>query len=131
MSVSVVTTVISLSTLTLATAAFGITAWVANVLATAVATGPGFHLNRRWTWGRLEAGDLWREVTPFWVLSFVGLALSTLAVGITDAWAVHAQLHGVLRSLTISVAHLSGFGALWVVQFVLLDRVVFARDGSA
>ena len=42
MSVSVVTTVISLSTLGIATAVFGIDAWIANMLATAVATVPSY-----------------------------------------------------------------------------------------
>ena len=128
MSVSVVTTVISLSTLTFATVALGLTAWLANVVATAVATGPGYHLNRRWTWGRRDASDPWREIAPFWVLSFLGLALSTVAVGVTDVWASHAHLDGAVRALTVSAAHVSGFGLLWVVQFVLLDRVLFARD---
>src|SRR5262249_29679617 len=116
MSVSVITTVISVSTLALATALFGMTAWIANIVATAVATGPGYSLNRRWTWGLRERSNPWREVVPFWVLSFAGLALSTIAVAWTDAWAVHAQLAGATRTFTIVAAHLSGFGALWIVQ---------------
>jgi putative flippase GtrA len=128
MSVSIVTTVISLATLGLATAVFGVAAWLANVLATGLATGPSYSLNRRWTWGRRGVSDPWREIMPFWVLSFAGLALSTLAVGVADAWAGGAQLSGPLHTGTLLVAHLSGFGALWVVQFVVLDRVLFARD---
>jgi len=128
MSVSIVTTIISLSTLGIATAVFGIAAWLANVLATALATGPSYSLNRRWTWGRRGASHPWREVMPFWVLSFTGLALSTVAVGVADAWAGGAQLTGLLHTGTLLVAHLSGFGALWVVQFLILDRVLFARD---
>jgi putative flippase GtrA len=131
MSVSVITTVISVSTLTLATAVFGITAWIANVIATAAATGPGYHLNRRWTWGLRDRSNAWREVLPFWVLSFAGLALSTIAVAWTDAYAAHAHLAGATRTLTIVVAHLSGFAILWVVQFLLLDRVLFRRPGGS
>jgi putative flippase GtrA len=130
MSVSVITTVISVSTLALATVVFGIIAWVANVVATGVATGPGYYLNRRWTWGLRDRSDLWREMLPFWVLSFAGLALSTVAVAWTDAWAAHAQLTGATRTFTIVAAHLSGFGALWIVQFVLLDRLLFRRSGD-
>ena len=130
MSVSVITTVISVSTLALATALFGVTAWIANIVATAVATGPGYSLNRRWTWGLQERSNPWREVLPFWVLSFAGLALSTIAVAWTDAWAVHAQLAGATRTFTIVAAHLSGFGVLWIAQFVLLDRVLFRRSGE-
>jgi putative flippase GtrA len=125
--VSLITTVISLTTLAAVTLGFGIEAWIANVVATAVATWPSYALNRRWTWNRRDGSDLWREVMPFWALSFAGLVLSTIAVALTDA-----SLHGVhldepLHTGVILVAHLSGFGLLWIAQFLLLDRVLFAR----
>jgi putative flippase GtrA len=127
MSVSVVTTVISLATLVIATAAFGIAAWPANVLATCLATVPSYLLNRRWTWGRRDASNFWREVVPFWCMAFAGLALSTLCVGIADSWAAGAHLTGLLRTVSVVFGHLSGFGVLWVGQFIVLDRLVFAR----
>jgi len=128
MSVSVVTTVISVLTLATATAGFGITAWIANVIATTLATGPSYYLNRRWTWGKTDASDPWREVLPFWILSFAGLALSTIAVAATDAWTAGAHLAPPVHTMTLLFAHLSGFGILWVAQFILLDRVLFGRD---
>ncbi len=126
MGVSVVSTVVCLSTLLFATVGLGIVAWLANIMATSVATVPSYHLNRRWTWGKRDASDLWREVVPFWLLAFAGLVLSTLAVALADAWASGAHLDGPWRAPVVLLAHLSGFGALWVVQFVLLDRVLFA-----
>src|SRR5207245_2849826 len=117
----------SLSTLGIATAVFGVEAWIANVIATAVATVPSYQLNRRWTWGRQGSSDPWREVAPFWLLSFAGLALSTIAVGVTDSWATQMQLAGPVHTIALLVAHLSGFGILWGVQFVVLDRVLFGR----
>ena len=128
MRVSVLTTILSLTTLTVASAGLGITAWVANVLATAIATVPSYHLNRRWTWGRRNASDPWREVLPFWALAFAGLVLSTIFVGIADGWAAGAHLSGAPRSAMVIAAHLSGFGVLWGVQFVLLERVLFGRE---
>jgi putative flippase GtrA len=130
MSVSVLTTVISLTVLTVCTAGLGLIAWAANMMATAVATVPGYHVNRRWTWGRRDASDLWREMLPFWVLAFTGLALSTLAVGVVDSWASGAHLESTTRTAAVLGAHLSGFGALWVVQFILLDRFLFARRSA-
>jgi putative flippase GtrA len=127
MSVSAITTVISVSILTFSTAFLGLAAWLANVVATSVATVPSYHLNRRWTWGRTDASHPFREVLPFWVLAFAGLALSTVAVGVADSWATAAGLAGSVHTATVVAAQLSGFGALWIVQFVLLDRVLFGR----
>ena len=126
-SVSVITTVLCLTLIVVFTAAFGMAAMPANVIATAIATVPSYSLNRRWTWGRTDRSDVWREVVPFWVLSFLGLVLSTITVGMADSWAVHASLAPFLSTIAILVGHLGGWGLLWIVQFVLLDRVLFAR----
>ncbi len=133
LSVSVVTTVISVTTLVLTTAVFGVEAWIANVIATSLATVPSFHLNRRWTWGRTDASDPLREVLPFWIMAFCGLALSTVTVGMADSWAARTQLPASMHLGAILAGHLGGFGLLWVAQFVILDRVLFARPnpGSA
>ena len=107
-SVSVVNTVISLSTLGIATAVLGITAWLANVMATIVATGPSYHLNWRWTWGLRDVSDPWREIMPLWMLSFAGLALSTLVVGVADSWAAGIHVAPVRHTGALLGAHLSG-----------------------
>ncbi len=126
MTVSVFTTFVSISTLVTATMLFGVEAWIANVIATSVATVPSFHLNRRWTWGRRDPAHPWREVVPFWVLAFAGLALSTVTVSIADSWAAHAHASSSFHLVAILAGHLGGFGLLWVAQFVILDRVLFA-----
>jgi putative flippase GtrA len=126
LSVSVVTTIVSVTTLVLATTVLGMVAWAANILATSIATVPSYHLNRRWTWGRRDGSDPWREVLPFWGMAFCGLALSTVTVGIADSWAAHSHLPPVLHLGAVLTGHLGGFGLLWVAQFVILDRVLFA-----
>ena len=64
---------------------------------------------------------------PFWLLSFAGLVLSTLAVALTDSWLHGSHLGEPLHTLVILTAHLSGFGLLWVAEFLLLERVLFAH----
>ena len=127
MSVSVVTTVLSLVSLVVLTVVLGVAAMPANVATTALATIPSYHLNRRWTWGVCGASDMWREIVPFWLLSFAGLALSTITVGMADSWAAGAHLGAPWRTAAVLLGHLGGFGILWVVQFVILDRVLFAH----
>ena len=72
-----------------------------------------------------------REVLPFWVLAFCGLALSTVTVGIADSWASQLHLVPFLHTAAILAGHLGGFGILWIVQFVLLDRVLFGAQPAA
>lgn len=132
MSVSVITTVISFTVIIVATAVFGIVAAVANIIATSIATIPSYSLNRRWTWGLRDRSDPWREVLPFWILAFCGLALSTVTVAIADSWAAHLHLAPPVRTATILAGHLGGFGVLWILQFALLDKVLFrARPENA
>ena len=128
--VSAITTTISLTIIVLATTTLGMAPIGANAVATAVATVPSYSLNRRWTWRLRDRIDPWREVVPFWLLSFCGLALSTVTVGMADSWASHRQLAPVVHTTTTLVGHLAGFGLVWAVQFVLLDRVLFMRPGT-
>ncbi|HEV8115096.1 MAG TPA: GtrA family protein, partial [Acidimicrobiales bacterium] len=50
---------------------------LSTVIAVAVGTGPNYELNRRWTWKKHGPSHLWREIVPFWVMSFIGLVFST------------------------------------------------------
>jgi putative flippase GtrA len=131
LSVSVFTTLVSLGTLASLTAAFGVAAWRANVIATAVGTVPSYQLNRRWVWRRRGASDLRREVAPFWALSAAGLVLSTIAVDRADHVALALGVTGVVRTAGLLAANVTAFGALWVAQFVLLDRVLFRHRPPA
>ncbi|MDQ1521932.1 MAG: hypothetical protein QOI55_3005 [Actinomycetota bacterium] len=125
MSVSVGTTVLSATILVVLSVGLGVPAGTANVIAVLCGIGPSYVFNRRWSWGRDGRGDLVREVAPFWVLSILGLVVSTVAVARVAA--IAATWPAAARSVALPAANVAVFGALWVVQFVLLDRVIF-RD---
>ena len=82
-TVSVIATLTSMAVLGALVASRTVTPGWANVVATAVGTVPSFELNRRWVWGRTGRRSLAAEVGPFALLSFVGLAVSTIAVSST------------------------------------------------
>ena len=131
LSVSVLTTALSLSVLTTLTAAVAVTAWIANVLATAAGTVVSYRLNRQWVWDRHGASDPWREIVPFWALSFAGLLLSTLCVAAADHWATAVHLTGGAHTAVVLAASVGGYAALWIAEFVVLDRLLFgARRAS-
>ncbi len=123
--VSVISTSVSLVVLGVLVGTGALTAGWANVIATSVGTIPSFELNRRWVWGRRGHRSVLAEVGPFCALSFAGLALSTLAVHTAAGWASSAGLGAAARALAADAANVATFGTLWVIQFVLLDRVLF------
>ena len=93
--VSVISTIVSQGTLFIT---FGLLrVWSAvpsNVFANAVATVPSYYLNRSWAWGKTGKSHLWREVVPFWGLSFAGMALSMWTVWIASKWSLqHHYTH--------------------------------------
>ena len=126
-AVSVVATSVSLTVLGVLVWTRAMPATWANVVATAVGTVPSFELNRRWVWGKRGRRSLLGEVGPFCFLSFAGLALSTLAVGAAAGWAASAGVGDTVRTLVVEAANVAAFGSLWVVQFLVLDRVLFGR----
>ena len=128
---SAVSTTIGLSVLAVLVGTGATTAGWANVIATAAGTGPSFEMNRRWVWGKKGHRSLRGEVVPFCILSFVSLAVSTVAVSRVTGWAAAAGLHGTGRAAAAMAANLVSFGAMWVVQYLLLDRILFGRGASA
>ena len=123
--VSLISTSVSLVVLGILVGTGATTAGWANVIATSIGTIPSFELNRRWVWGRHGRRSLLAEVGPFCALSFTGLALSTVAVHVAAGWASGAGLGATARALAADGANVATFGTLWIIQFVLLDRVLF------
>jgi putative flippase GtrA len=129
-TVSIIATVTSMIVLGVLVTATTIPAGWANVIATAVGTFPSFELNRRWVWGKTGKRSMRGEVGPFWILSFAGLALSTLTVSLAAAWAARAGVDATTRTVVIEAASVAAFGSLWVAQFVILDRVLFRHPAN-
>ncbi|MGN6692596.1 MAG: GtrA family protein [Aquihabitans sp.] len=125
-AVSIVATTTSLVVLGALVTTHAMSPGWANVTATAVGTVPSFELNRRWVWHRQGAASTQREVVPFVALSAAGLVLSTLAVTAAGRWTDHAGLAGASRTLVLQCANVAAFGSLWLAQFVILDRILFA-----
>ncbi len=127
-AVSVGTTLLSTAVLATLVVWAGVPAGPANVVAVVSGIVPSYVFNRRWVWGRHGHGDLWSEVVPFWAMSLTGLVASTAAVSAVGAMTVTWSSDG--RAVALAVANAVTFAALWVVQFVLLDRVVFTERST-
>jgi putative flippase GtrA len=125
-AVSAVSTTVSLTVLGVLVATRMLPAGWANLVATAAGTFPSFELNRRWVWGRTGRRSIFAEVGPFCAMTFAGLALSTVAVTFAAAFARSSGFSGGMRTAVIEIANLAAWGTLWLAQFVVLDRVLFA-----
>jgi putative flippase GtrA len=124
-AVSIIATVLSLTILGVLVTTRAMSPGWANVVATAAGVVPSFELNRRWVWGKRGRRSIRREIGPFVSLTAVGLALSTLTVTMTAWWATQWALSGTRRTLAIELANLAAFGSVWLVQYVILDRLLF------
>jgi putative flippase GtrA len=102
----------------------------ANVIATTCGIGPSFELNRRWVWSKRGTRSMVGELLPFCALTFAGLGLSTLSVHMVNTVALGARWSRDGRTVTVEAANVTAFGAVWVVQYVILDRLVFGRAGN-
>jgi putative flippase GtrA len=130
-TVSVISTTVSLTILGTLVATNATTAGWANVIATAVGTVPSFELNRRWVWKKRGRRSVLSEMGPFWVLSFIGLGLSTVAVNMATSWAAAAGLGSTARTLAAEMANVGTFGTLWIGQYLILDRLLFTPRPKA
>ncbi|MDQ1511643.1 MAG: hypothetical protein QOG50_3487 [Actinomycetota bacterium] len=121
--VSVGTTVLSGITLVTLAVGFGVPAGAASFIANGCGIPASYLGNRRWVWRRSGRGDLAREVVPFWILSLAGLVASTLFVSYVGT--ITAAMPATGRAIALPAASVGVFATLWIVQFVLLDRVIF------
>jgi putative flippase GtrA len=122
-SVSLISTTLGLAILGVLIGACGYPAIWANVIATAVGTIPSFELNRRWVWAQNGERSILRQAVPYFLLSFAGLVISTFAVHIAADATSHSSR--LVHTSAAELANVAAYGSLWVVQFVLCDRILF------
>lgn len=128
-AVSVVSTVVTQGVLFITYDVVSLaSAVVCNVVATAVATVPAYWLNRTWTWGKRGKSSAWREIAPFWVISFVGLVLSTLSVGLAAHNADSISSSHVVQRGFVQFANLFTYGLIWVARYLVFNRFLFGQQ---
>ncbi len=96
-----------------------------NLYATMITSIPAFVLNKYWVWGKRGRAHMRREVIPFWAFSVAGWALSTGAVSLV---AHVGEPQSTIRTLSVMFANITGFGVLWVLKFLFLDKIMFGGD---
>jgi putative flippase GtrA len=87
---------------------------------------PSYYLNRTWAWGKSGRSHLWKEIVPFWVIAFIGVLFAGWTQGLAGHDVKHHDITGLLRQIIILGAYLAGFGVLWLVKYVIFNKVLFA-----
>ena len=97
---------------------------LSNFIAVTVMSVPVFMLNKYWVWGKRGRAHMRREVIPFWLFTVAGWILSTLMVIlVVNATSTDANPDG--NKLAVQGANIAGFGVLWVLKYLFLDRIMF------
>lgn len=104
---------------------FGLAPLVATAIAWLAGVGPNYVLNRRWTWGRTG------QLLPYAIIVLATAATAALVTTVTD----HV-VQGVIDSrgwqtALVSGAYFGTYGVLFILKFVLFDRLVFAKPAAA
>ena len=119
--VTVVSTVVGLTTLAFGLIVLEWDALPANFLSVLASTPPAYVLNRQWVWERDSGGhSVAGEIAPFWIMTFVGWVVSSVAVGVVDAFTD--------TTILILGAQICAFGTLWLVKFAFLEKFLWTHD---
>lgn len=99
----------------------------ANFVAVSITAIPAFMLNKRWVWGKRGKAHMRREVLPFWSFTIAGWIMSTLAVILVVKFTRTDALPDG-NKLAVQGANIAGFGVLWVLKYIFLDKIMFGPD---
>ena len=96
-----------------------------NLAATMLMSIPAFLLNKYWVWGKSGRAHMRREVIPFWIFTVAGWALSTGAVAVVAGL---SEPETLVHTLSVMAATITGFGVLWILKYMFLDKIMFGTD---
>ncbi len=116
--VTVVSSVVGLTTLVIGIVVVGWPALFANFVSVLVSTPPAYLLNRHWVWGRDPGGhSMSGEIGPFWIMTFLGWVISSVAVGTADLVTDN--------DFFLIATQVASFGFLWLLKFAFLEKVLW------
>ncbi|TCC43406.1 GtrA family protein [Kribbella sindirgiensis] len=103
---------------------FGTAAIVASLVAWVSGVVPNYVLNRRWTWGRSG------QKLPYTIIVVGSAIIAAVVTSVTDHLVQPLESH-LWKTALVTGSYLGTYAVLFIVKFVLFDRLVFARTGAA
>jgi len=103
---------------------FGTAALVATLVAWLAGAVPNYVLNRRWTWGRRG------QKLPYTMIVIGSAVTAAVVTSVTDHLVQPVDSHA-LKTLLVTGSYFGTYAVLFIVKFVLFDRLVFAKSPPA
>jgi putative flippase GtrA len=138
-SVSAISTVVSNVVIVIV---YGAAHWISNevyatIFGNLVATLPSYQLNRTWTWGKRGRSHFRSEIVPFWSMSLLGIAFSTILANVVR-WQnrLHSVPHvsasaawpHILTTVLVVFANLISFAIFWVLKLKIFNRIFHVNE---
>jgi len=131
---TMVSAISALTSLVILTLVYGVLRlWsevISTLFANLMAGIPSYILNRRWVWGKSGRSHIWREILPFFVMSVTGIGFALYTATLAQSFANSHHLHHVARTALVVGANVTAFGILWLLKFIILNRL-FAQIADA
>lgn len=102
---------------------------LASIVAAAILTIPNFFANKLLVWKDTSKDNLRTQVIVFWVAAMLGVTFATVLTYLAEQLTIDNNL---LRRIVIFGAQCLGFGTVWVIRYLILDRWLFkiTHDGD-
>ncbi|MFN8040435.1 MAG: GtrA family protein [Acidimicrobiales bacterium] len=95
----------------------------ASVISAAILTVPNFFANKYLVWKNTTKDNLRTQVIVFWVAAMLGVSLATGLTFLVQR--ATEQSSDLVKSVSVIIAQLTGFGIVWVIRYLVLDKWLF------
>jgi putative flippase GtrA len=99
---------------------------VASVAAFASGALVNFTGNRFWAWARRHRKGLGRDAVYYALLAVATAVLATAVTSLADGYAGRLSISDDEQALLVEGAYFATYAAMFLVKFMLLDKVLFA-----
>jgi putative flippase GtrA len=122
--VSVISTAVSLFVIAIVYGVLRLWSEVpSTIFGNLVATFPSYWLNRKWAWGKSGRSHVMKEVVPFWVMAFAGIAFSIVGAWVAKKIGTALSLDHFEQTVVVLAANVMSFGIFWVAKLFVFNRL--------
>lgn len=100
----------------------------ATLIGNIVGAIPSYTLNRRWTWGKTGPSHFRKEVLPFAVMAFLGIAFSMVGAAFAKHLVHTHHWSHLINTGIVDSANLASFAIFWVLKLIVFNRIFHVNE---